>query len=233
MRQMKCWGVPARAVAAAFILITFFAVGLALGQTHQAMRIKVPYGFRVGSTALPAGVYTFSADESGLLVNPESGTKFHGTIIARLSGPAQFLRDGSLVFDKTDGGRILSEVWIPGADGLLLHKSTKTQDRDVLSVSQLDQTKTISGRAAYDLTCGKCHGSGGQGDERADEFFNIKIPRLSSAAVQDRSDAELKEIINKGTSAMPPVEIDEAGFRHRLPPQDVDAVITYVRTLKR
>jgi hypothetical protein len=31
---------------------------------------------------------------------------------------------------------------------------------------------------------------------------------------------------------MPPVEIDESGFRHRLPPQDVDAVIAYVRTLK-
>jgi hypothetical protein len=50
--------------------------------------------------------------------------------------------------------------------------------------------------------------------------------------VQSKSDAELKEIINKGGSAMPPVEIDESGFRHRLPPQDVDAVIAFVRTLK-
>jgi hypothetical protein len=51
--------------------------------------------------------------------------------------------------------------------------------------------------------------------------------------VQGKSDAELKELITKGSGAMPPVEIDESGFRHRLPAQDVDAVIAYVRTLKK
>jgi hypothetical protein len=71
------------------------------------------------------------------------------------------------------------------------------------------------------------------GDERADKFFNLPIPRLSSAPVQAKSDAELRELITKGSSQVPPVEIDEAGFRHHLPPQDVDAVISYVRTLKR
>jgi mono/diheme cytochrome c family protein len=85
---------------------------------------------------------------------------------------------------------------------------------------------------AYDQTCFRCHGAGGKGDKNADKFFNTTIPRLNSAEVQSKSDAELKEIINKGGSAMPPVEIDESGFRHRLPPQDVDAVIAFVRTLK-
>jgi hypothetical protein len=42
----------------------------------------------------------------------------------------------------------------------------------------------------------------------------------------------LREQISQGSRLMPPVEIDESGFRHRLPPQDVDAVIAYVRTLK-
>lgn len=100
-------------------------------------------------------------------------------------------------------------------------------------VSRLNQTGTTSGKAAYNLTCGRCHGTDGQGDERADKFFQTTIPRLSSADVQGKSDAEFRELITQGSRVMPPVEIDEAGFRHRLPPQDVDAVIAYVRTLKR
>jgi len=55
---------------------------------------------------------------------------------------------------------------------------------------------------------------------------------LTSPEVQGKSDAELKEIISKGTQTMPPVEVEESGFRHRLPPQDVDAVVAYLRTLK-
>jgi mono/diheme cytochrome c family protein len=96
----------------------------------------------------------------------------------------------------------------------------------------LDQNPNVSGRVAYDRTCSRCHGPAGRGDERADKFFNVTIPRLSSAEVQSKSDAELREIITKGSRVMPPVEVDESGFRHRLPPVDVDAVIAYVRTLK-
>ena len=216
----------------AFILVTFFAVGLAFGQTGQVMRFEIPYEFTVGSKALPAGTYTFSVEKFGLRVQSAASGSFIPPIITRLSGPAEFLRDGSLVFDRTDGGRILSEVWMPGTEGLLLHKSPKNHSRDVLVVSDLNQTGTVSGRVAYNLTCGRCHGPDGKGDERADKFFNILIPRLSSAKVQAKSDAELRELINQGSRTMPPVEIDESGFRHRLPPQDVDAVIAYVRTLK-
>src|SRR5208337_1175564 len=138
-----------------------------------------------------------------------------------------------LVFDKTSGGHILCEVWIPGTDGILLHSIPKDHARDVLLLTDLNQARNVSGKGAYDLTCARCHGADGKGDARADKFFKTTIPRLSSAEVQGKSDAELREIITKGTSTMPPVEIEEAGFRHRLPPQDVDAVIAYLRTLKR
>jgi mono/diheme cytochrome c family protein len=122
---------------------------------------------------------------------------------------------------------------MPGTDGILLHSIPKDHIRDVLLITGLDQTRKVSGKAAYNMTCGRCHGPDGKGDQRADKFFNITIPRLSSAEVQSKSDAELREIITKGSRVMPPVEIDESGFRHRLPLQDVDAVIAYVRTLKR
>jgi mono/diheme cytochrome c family protein len=232
MQQMKTRGAMARRLIA-FTLGTFFAVGLAFGQTGQVVRAEIPYEFTVASKVLPAGTYTFSVDNFGLRVQSATGGAFHALIITRLSGPAEFLREGSLVFDKTSGGRILSEVWMPGADGILLHSNPKNTSREVILASGLNQTRKVSGRAAYNLTCGRCHGPDGNGDERADKFFKTTIPRLSSAEVQGKSDADLREIITKGSREMPPVEIDESGFRHRLPLQDVDAVIAYVRTLKR
>ncbi len=232
MQQMKTWGVMARSLMA-FLLVAFFAVGAALAQTGQAMRFDIPHEFTVGSKVLPAGKYTFAVDNFGLAVKSESLGIIHTNIITRLSGPAEFLRDGSVVFDKTESGRVLSEIWLPGAGGVLLHRTPANHHREVLMVSVLDQTGTVSGKAAYNLTCGRCHGSDGKGDERADKFFQTTIPRLASADVQGKSDAEFKELITQGSRAMPPVEIDEAGFRHRLPPQDVDAVIAYVRTLKK
>jgi mono/diheme cytochrome c family protein len=232
MQQMRTRGVVARRLMA-FILVTFFAVGVAFGQMEQGVRIEIPYEFTVGSKVLPAGTYTFTADKTWLRVQPATSGAFSVRIIARLSGPAELLRDGSLVFDKTDGSRILSEVWTPGADGLLVHTNPKDHRRDVLLASYLNPTRTVSGKAAYNLTCGRCHGPDGKGDARADKFFDTTIPRLSSSEVQGKSDAELRKQITQGGRVMPPVEIDESGFRHRLPPQDVEAVIAYVRTLKR
>jgi mono/diheme cytochrome c family protein len=231
MQHMKTQGAMARRLMA-FILVTFFAVGLAFGQTEQRMRTDIPYEFTVGSKVLPAGTYTFSVNNFGLRVESATGGAYLAIIKARLGGPTELFRDGSLVFDKTGGGHILSEVWIPGTDGILLHSNPKNYSREVLLASNLSQTRSVSGKAAYNLTCGRCHGPDGKGNESADKFFNITIPRLSSAEVQGKSDAQLREIITQGTHVMPPVEIDESGFRHRLPPQDVDAVIAYVRTLK-
>jgi hypothetical protein len=232
MQQMKTQRAMARRLMA-FIFVTFVAVGPAFGQTGQTERTEIPYEFTFASKVLPAGTYIFSVTKFGLQMQSATGELFRAPIVARLSGPNEFLRDGSLVFDKTGGGHILSEVWLPGTDGILLHGNPKNHSREVLLFSGLNRTRNVSGRAAYNLTCGRCHGPDGKGDARADKFFNITIPRLSSAEVQGKSDAELREIITKGTSTMPPVEIDESGFRHRLPPQDVDAVIAYVRTLKR
>jgi mono/diheme cytochrome c family protein len=237
MQQMKTQGAMAGRLLA-FLLVTFFAVGPAFGQTGQVERVQIPYEFTVGSKVLPAGTYTLSVTPWGLQVQPATGESVTAHILARLGGPTEFLRDGALVFDKTGGGRILSEVWMPATEGrqtegILVYSTPQNPSREIfMFTSGLEQNVKVSGRVAYDRTCSKCHGPTGKGDKSADKFFNITIPRLSSAEVQGKSDAELREIITKGSSAMPPVEIDEGGFRHRLPPQEVDAVIAFVRTLK-
>jgi len=231
MQEMKSRSAMARRLVA-LVSVTFFAVGLALGQKEPAMRFQVPYEFKFGSNVLPAGTYTFSVDRSWLTVESNNNKLLRQNIISRLSGPAELVRSGYLIFDKTDGGSVLSEIWMPGEDGLLVHPVPKGHSRLALSGSDLDPSRPYSGEAAYKLTCAKCHGDNGKGEPRADKFFQLKIPRLNSDEVRAKSDAELTELITLGSKVMPPVEIDEAGFRHRLPPQDVQAVIAYVRTFK-
>lgn len=231
--KMKTQGAMAARLMA-FVLVTFFALGPAFGQTVEAVRAAIPYGFTFGSKVLPAGTYTLTVTKFGLQVQSvTTGAVYRAPIITRLGGPTEFLRGGSLVFDKSGSVRILSEVWMAGADGILLHSTPKSHSHEVFLLSEgLDQNRSVSGKAAYNQTCIRCHGPDGKGDKNADKFFNTTIPRLGSGEVQSKSDEELKEIVTKGSSTMPPVEVDESGFRHRLPPQDVDAVIAFVRTLK-
>ncbi len=220
----------------AFSLFTFFAVSPTFGQIKQV--VKMPFEFTIASKVLPAGTYTFSIPsgslgrDNSLRVQSDTGTEMRAPILTRLGGPSGFLQDGSLVFDKTGGGHVLCEVWIPGTDGLLLHSTPKGHGHEILLLSDLNPNPGLTGSAAYERTCRRCHGPDGKGEERADKFFKIAIPRLSSAKVQSKSDEELREIITKGTRAMPTVEIDESGFRHGLARESVDSVIAYVRTLK-
>jgi cytochrome c5 len=233
MQKTKIQGVMAGRLMA-FLLVTYIGVGVAFGQSVESVRAQIPYEFTVASQVLPAGTYTLTVTKFGLQVQSTTGGALvRAAIITRLTGPTEFLRGGSLVFDKVGNVRILSEVWMAGADGILLHTTPKSHNHDVVLLSEgMDQSHSLSGKAAYNQTCIRCHGADGKGEKSADKFFNTAIPRLNSTEVQGKSDAELKEIITKGSSAMPPVEVDESGFRHRLPPQDVDAVIAYVRTLK-
>ena len=96
MQQTKTQGRMARRRLMAFNLLTFFAIGPVFG---QSVRTQIPYEFALGSKVLPAGAYTFSVTGFGLEVRSAAGEAFHAPILTRLGGPAEFLRDGSLVFD--------------------------------------------------------------------------------------------------------------------------------------
>lgn len=224
-----------RTLIASFValaVVMFLSVSPAFGQ-GQGMRLEVPYAFTFAAKSMPAGTYTFTFQGSRLSVSSATSGPISQSVMSQLTGPAQLFRDGSLIFDKTVSGLVLAEVWIPGVDGLLLHSIPKGHTRTVLSAPNLNEHRTYSGKSAFNLTCANCHGQDGNGNERADKFFETRIPRLSSPEVQNKTDNELRNQIMQGNGKMPPVEIDEAGFRHRLPAQDVDAVIAYVRTLKK
>ncbi len=215
----------------ALLVTTVFAAGLAHGQTR--VQVNIPYAFNLASQKLAAGDYTFIVDEYRLVVR-SSHDQASLPIVSQLNGPNVVLAGGSLIFDQTaDGNLVLSELWMPSGNGILLHAPRKGDRRTILQFDNLSQMAHPSGKTAYREACARCHGESGDGNTEADKFFNISIPRLNSHEIQSKSDDQIKQIILNGTSVMPPVEVEEAGFRHRLPPQDLDAVVAYIRTLKR
>jgi mono/diheme cytochrome c family protein len=74
----------------------------------------------------------------------------------------------------------------------------------------------------FKAKCALCHGENGAGKG--------KVPALSSADVQKKSDAEFKDAIVKGTKTpngmMPP-------YGTKLAADQVDALVKYVRSLKK
>jgi mono/diheme cytochrome c family protein len=70
--------------------------------------------------------------------------------------------------------------------------------------------------------CAMCHGENGAGKG--------KVPALTSAEVQQKSDAELKTATEKGTKTdkgmMP-------GFGSKLTPEQIDGLVKYMRSLKK
>jgi mono/diheme cytochrome c family protein len=137
-----------------------------------------------------------------------------------------------LVFDNYDGKHVLSEIWVPGEDGVLVSATPKQHTHDMVIAVVSGASPNMSGKTVFDRTCARCHGPKGAGNSAADKFFKTQVPRLDSTYVQSKSDADLKEIISNGKRMMDPVRIGQASVQHLLDPVSVDAVISYLRTLK-
>ena len=70
--------------------------------------------------------------------------------------------------------------------------------------------------------CAMCHGENGVGKG--------KVPALSSAEVQQKSDADFKTATEKG------VKTDKGmmpGFGGKLTPEQIDGLVAYMRSLKK
>ena len=70
--------------------------------------------------------------------------------------------------------------------------------------------------------CAMCHGENGAGKG--------KVPALSSAEAQQKSDADFKTVVEKG------VKNDKgmmAGYEGKLTPEQIDGLVKYMRSLKK
>jgi cytochrome c6 len=79
-----------------------------------------------------------------------------------------------------------------------------------------------TGAATYKTKCAACHGADGKGETAIGK--TNKIRDLSSADVQQQSDADLTAIIASGKGKMP-------AYGKSLRPDQVKDLVTYVRSL--
>jgi mono/diheme cytochrome c family protein len=104
-------------------------------------------------------------------------------------------------------------------------KLVKTFTAGILALGLAVPAMTFAADTAADTfksKCAMCHGENGAGKG--------KVPALTGAATQGKSDADLKGVIEKGTKTangmMPP-------YGTKLPADQVDELVKYIRSLKK
>lgn len=80
------------------------------------------------------------------------------------------------------------------------------------------------GAAIYKAKCAMCHGPDGAGQTTMGK--NLKLRDLRSAEVQKQTDAELVKWIADGKGKMP-------AYKGKLTPAEIDALVAFMRTLKK
>jgi hypothetical protein len=223
-----------------YLLIGLYGA-LTMSAFGKAYEMDISFPFRAGKHDLPSGRYSFVCDNSTNTVTIKgAGATVSITADTRLRGPTASQNfEGTLVFDQgsslfgdKDILPTLSEVWVGGEDGYQVGSVRGEVHTHRVVVGVEIPTEMLSGKEIFVRTCQVCHGADGAGNRAADEFFGLKLPRLNSAYVQAKSDAELRQIIVGGNRRMDPVRFQESdGARHVMPAYAVDPVIAYVRSL--
>jgi cytochrome c len=86
---------------------------------------------------------------------------------------------------------------------------------------------TTDGRALFEQTCARCHGSSGEGDPA--QRISLGVPDLTDPAWQAaRTDDDIRRVVREGskTHKMP-------GFNDFYKPAQLDALARHVRSLAR
>jgi mono/diheme cytochrome c family protein len=92
----------------------------------------------------------------------------------------------------------------------------------VLGLTTSTASSADSSADLFKAKCAMCHGENGVGKG--------KVPALSLAEIQQKSDADFKTAIEKG------VKTDKGmmpGYGSKLTPEQIDELVKYVRSLKK
>ena len=104
---------------------------------QSVTRVKIDFAFVAGGKEMPAGAYEFVVDSGRIVVRAQDGkgTPIMMAVITRL-GRHDADTDPELIFDKIGGKLLLSEVWLPDADGYLLLNTPVDHEHRVLGGSR-------------------------------------------------------------------------------------------------
>ncbi len=81
-----------------------------------------------------------------------------------------------------------------------------------------------NGATLFQSNCVMCHGADGKGSTPTGQA--LKVANLHSPEIVKMSDADLANVISKGKKSMP-------AFGSRLSPPQVEALVSYIRTLQK
>jgi hypothetical protein len=111
----------ARVSVAVAALVAALVLGGAIAQAQQVVAAEIGFAFTAGGKDMAAGKYTFEVTAAGPVVvrGPNGASSGLMTVITTL-GRHDLDKDPEFVFDKIDGKMFLSEIWVPGKDGLLV-----------------------------------------------------------------------------------------------------------------
>lgn len=138
MRQQILKGITMLMLVVAVAFMT--AVASANGQSSRTVIATVPFEFKVGDKALPAGDYTvstISASSSALAIRNQDSNR----AAIRLAIPIQVRKasdKGKLVFHRYGQNYFLSEVWSGGESTgwqLLKSKQERTMESQLAAIS--------------------------------------------------------------------------------------------------
>ena len=101
----------------------------------QPIDVKVGFAFTVGTKELPAGTYTIEKPAPNVVViRGAGGVSVNMAELTQL-GRHDKDKDAELVFDKIGGKFLLSEIWIPGKDGMLILATKEAHEHAVVGGS--------------------------------------------------------------------------------------------------
>ncbi len=120
-------------------LLTLLAVTAGYAQ-ELPIRAKIPFQFTVSGKVLPAGQYEFlreSNDEAIRVAAEPKGQAVVALVVTRLWGGIHTTtEDAHIVFDKVGETYYLSEIWIPGVDGFVLHSTKGAHEHRTVNVKR-------------------------------------------------------------------------------------------------
>jgi hypothetical protein len=121
-----------------FALVVAFVAGGAMAYA-QSINAEIGFPFSAGGKELPAGRYSVDTASAGptagmvTLTGPD-GRQILLRVITSL-GRHDKDPDAEFVFDKIAGKLLLSEVWMPGRDGMLVLATSTPHEHAVIGGS--------------------------------------------------------------------------------------------------
>ncbi len=122
-------------MAMAAALAAGFAAIPACGQTASVLTVEIPFSFKAAGQTFAAGQYHFrdaGNQSNALRLEADSGRSAVVLPVITSLGRAGENDNHVLVFDKVGEEKVLSEVWMPGRDGLLVTATRGEHQHEII-----------------------------------------------------------------------------------------------------